>query len=259
MPELPLAGCGIAITRPADQADVLAGLVRDNGGTPISFPLLAIAPLADYHAFDQVLDSLPDSDWAIFISSNAVQQAMPRVRARYPTLPAHLRFAAIGPATAQELDRYGMDQVLIPTARYDSESLLVLPEMQAMQGRRVMLFRGVGGRELLADTLRARGAEVNFAECYRRINPQPNAGELPRLWQNGQLQALVVTSSEALRNLLQLAGDADWLRDTLLCVNHARIAESAAAHGLRTALAEAPGDEAMLACLIHHLQGRTSS
>lgn len=258
MPDKALAGCGIAITRPVDQAQSLAELISLSGGKPIYFPLLAISALEDYSAFNQVLTGLADSDWAIFISSNAVQQSMPRILERYPVLPPNLRFAAIGPATAEELSSYGIQQVLIPESRYDSESLLALPQMHDMQHRRVMLFRGVGGRELLAETLRERGAQVTFAECYRRVNPQRDAGDLPILWQNAQLHALVVTSSEALRNLLQLAGDARWLRETLLCVNHPRIAEMARAQGLRVAIADAQGDEAMLQCLIHHLQDRTT-
>ena len=106
------------------------------------------------------------------------------------------RFAAIGPTTAAELERHGASRVLTPHARYDSESLLALPEMQAVGGQKILIFRGVGGRELLADELRARGADVRFAECYRRINPQQDASTLSGLWQNRQLHALVVTSSE---------------------------------------------------------------
>jgi uroporphyrinogen-III synthase len=256
MPDQALAGRGIAITRPADQAKALSDLIVGSGGKPIPFPLLDISPLDDYTVFDRVLAGLPECDWAIFISTNAVQQGMPRVAARYPNIPPGLHFAAIGPATAEALGRYGVDRVLVPTDRYDSESLLALPEMNDMQDRRVVIFRGVGGRELLAETLRARGAEVVFAECYRRVNPQRDTGELPLLWQNGQLHALVVTSSEALRNLLQLADATPWLRDTLICVNHPRIGEIARANGLHVAVADAPGDEAMLQCLIHHLQGQ---
>lgn len=257
MPELPLAGRGIALTRPVEQADTLAEMIRDAGGSVISFPLLAISALEDYAAFDLAIAELPSYDWAIFISSNAVQQAMPRIAARYPQLPPRLRFAAIGPATAQELGGFGVDQVLIPERRYDSESLLALPEMQDMHQQRVMIVRGVGGRELLADKLRERGADVVFAECYRRINPQRDAGELPRLWKNGQLHALAVTSSEAMRNLISVAGDAAWLRHCMICVNHPRIAETARTYGLKSAVAEAPGDASMLQCLIHHLQDRT--
>lgn len=256
MPEAPLSGRVIAITRPIEQSHILAELIRQQGGTPLLFPLLAIAPLEDYRQFDASLNLLADTDWAIFISTNAVQQAMPRVLQRYPTLPPRLHFAAIGPSTAAELQTFGVRQVLTPQDRHDSEQLLALPQMQAVAGQRIMLFRGVGGRELLAEALSARGAEVVFAECYRRVNPQQDAGDLPRLWQNKQLHALVVTSSEALRNLLELAGDAEWLRGSLICVNHARIAELAQRNGLQVATSDAPGDEGMLNCLIQHYQGK---
>jgi uroporphyrinogen-III synthase len=201
---------------------------------------------------------LPQCGWIVFISSNAVQQGMPRILAHFPRLPDTLRVAAIGPATAQELGRYGVEHVLTPANRFDSESLLALPELQDMRRQRVVIVRGVGGRELLAETLRERGAEVAFAECYQRVNPQHEASMLAELWQNGRLHAVVVTSSEALRNLLQLAQEAPWLKGTLVCVNHARIAEAAQARGLQTVLAEAPGDAAMLQCLIQHLQDRTA-
>lgn len=250
-----LSGRGIVITRPAEQAHALATLVRAHGGQPILFPLLAIAPLEDDTGFRQELDRATDCQWAIFISSNAVLHGMPRLLQRYPHLPPTLRFAAIGPSTAAELRKFGVADALTPEQRYDSESLLALPEMQAVQGQSIMIFRGVGGRELLAEQLQARGAEIRFVECYRRINPQPDAGDLPRLWQNRQLHAIVVTSSEALRNLIALADNAEWLRGTPLCVNHARIGELAQQHGLRAIVATEPGDQGLLNCLTQHYQG----
>jgi uroporphyrinogen-III synthase len=253
MTDAPLAGRGIAITRPVDQAAALTEGISHAGGTPISFPLLTIAPLQDFAAFDRAIEMLPSCNWIIFISTNAVQQAMPRIAMKFPELPRTLNFAAIGPATAQELTRYGIASILVPATQFDSESMLALPEFQDLKQQRVVIARGVGGRELLAETLRARGAEVIFAECYRRVNPQQSAGNLPELWQNGQLHAMVVTSSEALRNLLALAHEANWVKKVLICVNHARIAEAARENGLRVALADAPGDAAMLQCLIHHL------
>lgn len=259
MPDQPLAGLGIAITRPVDQAEVLTQGIAGKGGNPIVFPLLAISGLEDYTAFDSLIDTLPRCEWIMFISSNAVQQGMPRILARFPQLPPTLRFAAIGPATAQELARYGVTEVLIPQGRYDSESLLACPELQDMRHQRVLIVRGTGGRELLAETLQRRGAAVAFGECYRRVNPQRDASKLAELWQNECLHALVVTSSEALRNLLQLAQQAPWLKATPIFVNHARIAEQAKEHGLQAVLAAAPGDEAMLACLIHYFQDRSDS
>lgn len=249
---------GIAITRPIDQAKKLSALIELEGGTPISFPLIDIVPLEDYRAFNSTIDAIAEYDWAIFISSNAVQNGMPRLLQAYDPLPARLRFAAIGPVTAQEMQNFGINTVLTPVGRFDSESLLALPEMRQVTGKRIMIFRGVGGREILADTLKARGAQVVFAECYRRVNPQQDATELETLWQNKQCHAIVVTSSEAMRTLLALTegGRAHWLQNIPLCVNHARIAEeilrladSVAAGHLQIAVADAPGDAAMLACI----------
>jgi len=255
MPEKPLRGCGIAITRPPGQAGHLAGLILSAGGKPVLFPLIAIAPLADYSRFELALAGLNHYDWAIFISSNAVQNAMPRLLDKLGSVPKNLRFASIGPMTAAELAKFGVADIFTPQARFDSESLLALPEMQIMANKKVMIFRGIGGRDLLADTLKARGAAVDFAECYRRVNPQTNAGALSELWQNKQLHAVVITSSEAMRHLLDIADDgkAAWIKNVTLCVNHRRIAELPLQLGLRVAIAEAPGDEAVLQCLIEAL------
>lgn len=257
-----LKDAGIVITRPAEQAKKLSSLVTAEGGKPILFPLIDIVPLVNYETFDHTIASLKSYDWAIFISSNAVQNGMPRVLQRFPQLPENLKLAAIGPVTANELTHMTGQQVLIPEGRFDSESLLSLPEMQSIQGQKVMIFRGMGGREVLADTLSARGADVTFAECYRRINPQSTAQPLEQLWQNGECQAVVVTSSEAMRHLLQMTnnGTAAWLQNIAICVNHARIAEEAlaASNKLNVHIADAPGDPAMLACLQRALSPASS-
>lgn len=242
-----LANVWVAITRPTDQANKLSAAISSAGGEVIAYPLIAIAPLADYSAFDAQRHRWVNTDWLIFISSNAVQQGMPRLQAF--GIPHKVRFAAIGPVTARELASYGIPQVTIPEGRFDSEALLALPEFANMQGQTVTIVRGVGGREVLADTLRARGANVQFAECYRRINPQIDTALLDKAWQAGRLHAIVVTSAEALRCLLALAKDAPWLHQVKLCVNHARIAEEAAQVSLHAYTASAPGDEAMLALL----------
>lgn len=244
-----LQGLHIAVTRPLAQAQSLSAAIAQQGGSAISYPLLAVTALDDYAQFNQQLTKLATTDWAIFISSNAVDFAMPRVVEHYPQLPSQLQFAAIGPQTAEALAPYGVDNVLIPHQRYDSETLMSLPEMQNVAGKTVMIFRGVGGRELMADTLKARGAQVYFAESYQRINPQTDTRLLDHYWQQGKLDALVVTSSEAMRYLLTLADKAPWLTHVTLCVNHERIAELPKARGLKVLVAEAPGDAAMMQCL----------
>jgi uroporphyrinogen-III synthase len=257
MPNL-LQDLGIAITRPVAQAQKLSALISDAGGKPISFPLIDIVPLEDYSGFDAAIQDIADVDWAIFISSNAVQNGLGRLLQMHAQLPSTLRFAAIGPVTAQEIRQFGIADVLTPDSRFDSEALLALPEMQAVKGQRILIFRGVGGREVLAETLKSRGAHVMFAECYRRINPQTDCALLQSLWQNKHCHAIVVTSSEAMRHLLDMTqgGSEDWLQNIVICVNHARIAEEAKLFAnalvkekLRIAVADAPGDAAMLACI----------
>lgn len=254
MPDLPLAGYGIAITRPADQADSFATLIRAQGGEPILFPLLEISPLEDYAAFDRVTKNLGDYTWAIFISVNAVKYGVSRA-IKNGDWPNHLKCVGVGPTTTAALANMGITDVLTPTHRFDSEGLLALPEMQAMAGQRVIIFRGMGGRNLIASTLRARGAEVNYAECYRRRNPQADAGDLPLLWQNKKLQGIVLTSSEALHNLIELASSrgalADWLCTTPIYASHPRISEQARTYGLEAYTASSPDDEAMLQCLLN--------
>jgi uroporphyrinogen-III synthase len=246
-----LSGQTIVITRPVDQAKKLAKLITQAGGEPVLFPLIAITPLNDYRQFDDVISQLNQYDWVIFISSNAVQNGMPRMVKL--GIPSTLKFAAIGPVTAQELQQFGVEQVLIPEGRFDSESLLSMPDMHAMQGKKVIIVRGVGGREVLADTLKARGALVTFAECYQRINPQTDCQYLTALWAQKKLHGIVVTSSEAMRHLLDLAGEQPWVKKVTIFVNHARIAEQAQTMGLTIKVAQAPGDEAMIALIIKHV------
>ncbi len=255
-----LKGFGIAITRPTDQAKKLKWLIAESGGETIDFPLIEITGLNDYSAFHAAIADLNNIDWLIFISSNAVQNAMPRIQHIYPSLPERCQFAAIGPVTAKELQQFGIKNVLIPEGRFDSESLLTLPEMQSMQGKNVLIVRGVGGRELLADRLKARGANVSFAECYQRINPQTDCQPLKKAYDENKCHAIVVTSSEAMQHLLQLAQAEEnwrtenhWLKQIKICVNHARIAEHESIKGLQIHIAETSGDNAMLDCLFKAL------
>jgi uroporphyrinogen-III synthase len=240
----PLQNIGIAITRPIDQAKKLAALIEKAGGTPIFFPLIEITPLADYSQFEDVISNIETYDWAIFISSNAVQNGMPRIVKN--GLPPNLKFAAIGPVTASELQGFGVELVLTPKDRFDSESLLALPEMQDVKDKKILIVRGVGGRDVLAETLKARGAQVTFAECYQRTNPQTNCDLLAQLYADKKLHGIVVTSSEAMRHLLDLAGTVEWLRDITLFVNHARIAELPLQLGLKVLVADELGDKSML-------------
>lgn len=250
-----LKGLNIAVTRPIDQAGSICEAIQRHGGKTMLFPLLAIAPLQDYCEFYLNIAALEQANWAIFISTNAVNNALPRILKKFGTVPENLKFAAIGHQTAKGLARYGVHNVLTPRTRFDSEALLALAEMHDVANQNIIIFRGVGGRDVLAETLKKRGANVSFAECYRRTNPQTDTQLLNSAWRQGQLDAIIVTSSEAMRNLMGLsnlliqAGGSEWLKHVTLFVNHARIAELPLQFGLKVLVTDAPGDDAMIKCL----------
>lgn len=239
----------IAVTRPVDQAESICEAIVHHGGDAIPFPLIAISPLDDYNEFERGIADLERADWAIFISTNAVDNALPKILKKFGNIPENLKFAAIGHQTAKQLSLYGIHQVLTPHTRFDSETLLALAEMHDVKNKNIIIFRGVGGRDVLADTLKSRGANVTFAECYRRINPQADTQFLNSEWQQGHLNAVIVTSSEAMRNLLDMARESEWLRHVTLFVNHARIAELPKQFGFKVLVTDAPGDDAMIKCL----------
>ena len=246
----PLAGRGIVVTRPVAQAGPLAEMIRAAGGTPIIFPVLEILDTADIQPLADAIDRLDSFDLAIFISPNAVLRAMNQIAARR-AWPDGLRAAAIGKGSVKELKRFGIFEVIAPTRVYDSERLLELPQLQAVTGQRIVIFRGEGGRELLGDTLAARGASVEYVECYRRARPRTDAAPLLRAWARNEVHAVIVTSSEGLRNLFEMIGKLgqSWLRRTPLLVPHARIAVAARELGCTNIVESAPGDDGLFETL----------
>ena len=241
-----LAGKGIVVTRPVHQAAHLAGLIRAAGGNPLLFPMIEIVGIDDARPLLALIDRLDAFDWAIFVSPNAVSRALNLINARR-TVPARLRFAAVGRGSVRELNQCGVPDVIAP-ARFDSEALLDLPQMQDVAGRRIVIFRGEGGRELLGDTLIARGASIEYAACYRRARPRIDAAPLLEAWARDELHAVTITSSEGLHNLFALLGAAgqSQLRQTPLFVPHPRIAETARELGLATVVVTAQGDEGIV-------------
>ncbi len=252
-PHGPLAGRTIVVTRPLAQAVPLADAIATAGGIPLIFPLLEISPASDPQPLAEAISRLADFALAIFISPNAVDYALPAILARGPW-PAALLPAAVGQGTVKALAGHGVNGCVAPTERFDSETLLSLPELAAekVRGKRIAIFRGDGGRELLAETLRQRGATVDCVTCYQRSGPANGALPLLAAWRAGQLAALTVSSSEGLRYLVDLL-DAEgraFLQKTPLFVPHARIAENARALGLSNILLTAAADAGILAGLV---------
>ena len=281
MSEKPLAGRKILVTRPRDQAEPLVQKIIQAGGIPLLFPLLEIAPVLDAKTLHAQVSRLSQFNLAVFISPNAVKYGVTAIRAagdlpcplanmgieplgarsadgrQLPqsagfasnvSLPPALKIATIGQGSAQALHELGIAHVIAPTERFDSEGLLALPELQNVAGWRVMIFRGDSGRELLGDTLRSRGATVEYAACYQRSKPQWGISELL----DASPDAITVTSSEALKYLWQMLGDAqsDNISGIPLFVPHKRIAELAHQQGWKRVQLTGAGDEGLLSALI---------
>ncbi len=202
-----LTGVRVLVTRPAPQAGPLAQLIREAGGVARLFPVVEIVDPEDSRPLNRIVDRLDHIDLAIFISPNAVNRALHHILSRR-TLPTSLRLACVGRGSARELKRLGYTDVIAPLGRADSEALLALPALQPVAGKKIVIFRGDGGRETLGDTLTARGASVEYVECYRRIRPEIDAASLIDDWQRGGVDIVSVTSTQGLKNLSALLGDA---------------------------------------------------
>jgi uroporphyrinogen-III synthase len=220
---------GVIVTRPARQAAGLARQLAALDATPIVVPAIVILPPADRGPLDRAQAALAGYDIAIFVSANAAEYGVPS-----PQLwPAALLTLAPGPGTAAALAATGIADVRIPATSFDSEGLLALPELRDIAGKRVVIFRGEGGRGHLGDTLRERGAQVTYVECYRRAAPATGAAGLGEALAQARAHALTLTSSEGLDNLCALldADDLRRLRQLPAFVPHPRIAEHARSHG----------------------------
>ena len=246
----PLAGASIVITRPARQAAGLAREIAALGGQPLIFPVIIILPPADGAALRTVQWDLAHYDIAIFVSANAVEYGVGDPAA----WPAGILTLAPGPGTASALAAVGVGNVRTPRTTVDSEGLLALPELQAVTGKRVVIFRGDSGRELLKSALEARGARVTQVECYRRARPEGGAAGLLEAWREGRIDAVTLTSSEGLDNLWAILGSEGrgYLAATPAFVPHPRIAEHAHAFGLREVIVTPPADSGLIVSLLEY-------
>ena len=227
----PLAGAHVLVTRPAHQAQALCRMIEEAGGHASSLPTIEIAEPADPGAAAAAVAALDRFDIALFVSANAVERVQALMQGR--PWPAGTRIAAVGRGSAEALERRGLRVDIQPARDFRSEGLLTEDALRDPRGLRVIIFRGDGGRELLADTLRARGAQVDYAEVYRRRLPAGAADELARLAAGPEVDAVVVTSNEGLRNLHAAAGEAlrAWLLSRRLVVISERAAALAAELG----------------------------
>lgn len=185
----------ILVTRPKPQGEELCAKIEELGGKPIYFPTIEIKPIHNPDLFHQYIESLAEYEWIIFISPQSVLHSVPWVRQQ----PNKTKLAAIGAGTAHALQTAGFTNITHPTDEWTSEGLLKLPCFQAVSGKKIMLVRGAGGREFLAETLALRGALVTHWIVYERVLPVSQSTIDER-----QIDVIVCTSGESLRNLIRI-------------------------------------------------------
>jgi uroporphyrinogen-III synthase len=197
-----LSGYTILVTRPTQQSDGLAAAIRHAGGKPLLAPMVGIRAIGDPAPARAVIDRLDEFDLAVFTSRNAVDFALPLLRAAGKDLNASNVFA-VGLGTAQQLRAKGIAGVQTPGAGFNSEGLLRLPALARVAGKNAVIFRGHGGRELIATELTARGARVEYCEVYERYVPDTSLAEVLRRNEGKVPDVVVITSVEGLRTFAE--------------------------------------------------------
>jgi len=255
----PLAGAGVLITRPAHQSAALKNAIEEAGGLPILFPAIDIVPRADA-AIENDFNALPRADIVIFVSANAVQYGIDRVSGR------ESRIASIGVATTAALVANGIRIDIVPDGGCDSEHLLAAEALQDVTGLNIVILRGTAGRELLAETLRRRGARVDYLPVYERRTHRPTTAELHDLEKNcsgNRLRAVMIMSVASMQSLLEIfpASCKEQLQKTRLVAPSARVIQTALGQlpGAISVLSEGPGAVDMTKALIASLQENSES
>ena len=239
----------VLVTRPAGQADALCAALTATGFRPVSQPMLELLPLAEPDtASRQCLLHLDGFGHVIFISANAVRFGLDWIDDYWPQLPTGLNWYAIGERTAAMLSARGLAP-LTPGDNMTSEGLLGLPTLQPVQGERVLIVRGVGGRETLRETLEARGAHVDSLVCYQRRPVSLSPGALAAVLDREGIELTLLSSGEGLAHFTALLppGETTKLRELTVVVPSRRVAERAAALGWqRVRVADNATDDAMV-------------
>ena len=252
-----LSDLRVLITRPQHQHASLCSAIEDHGGEAKHFPLFAIEAVSEPILVQQIktkVENLDNYKLVIFISTNAVKFGALWINDYWQRFPLGVRVLAIGPSTARKVSIELNCTVVNSDAGASSEDILLLDELGDISGGKVAIVRGIGGRELLAESLRQRGAEVDYIEVYRRMPTQKSGEELVNVLTQENINILVVTSGESLARLDWLIKDAAQLAHTIrsipIIVPSNRVAKDAAQLGYtKVKLAVGADDEAIINAL----------
>ena len=237
----------VLVTRPEHQAQPLSEALKSLGAEVVQFSTLKIVPVEDQESIKNTLENVDLYDIAVFISANAVFNAAPYLI----SITEKTLIIAMGPATSRALIEAGFKRHYVPAKPYTTEALLEMPIFYDVNAQKILIIKGEGGRNLLANKLSERGAQVTQLSVYRRECPESDPEVLKSFWEGDDQRIIVVTSGESLRNLYELT-PVDYrsqLFETPLMVVSPRVAEIAREIGgfAETLVADSAQDEAIIA------------
>jgi uroporphyrinogen-III synthase len=234
-----LLGLRVLNTRPKLQAQTLSQEIINAHGQVIECPLLEINATAT--VWMNNLPPLDTVDIAVFISSNAVHYCFEALLREKIQWPQHIHNIAIGHATAKTLQKYHIAVHDIPDVA-DSEHLLECAALKKPWNKKILLFKGIGGRPLIEQSLLQQKAGLHLFEVYERTLPKIDQKFLNSIWQERLVDIILLTSEESMQHLFLMFGDAahDWLCDTPCLVLGHRLAQSAASLGFKKVILSRP-------------------
>jgi len=226
-----LSGLTVLITRPSNQVESMRRAIESEGAKVLSLPLIEIKALNAAQALQDLKDKILQLDSyqsLIFVSNNAVSFGGEVINNYWPQFPLGVDVIAVGPTTAEAASEQFVCEVTQPSNGVTSEDILCLPQLQDVSGQKIGIVRGQGGRELLADTLRERGAIVDYLEAYSRSPIDYTSADFcNRLFEAG-VNVLTVSSGESLDRLTHLlAGNGKMLQQLKLVVPSERVGRQA--------------------------------
>ncbi len=203
----PLWGKKIVVTRSREQASVLVRKIRELGGAPLEFPTIEIVPESDLSQLTNAFRQIQDYHWIIFTSVNAVEIFFEQMKLNNIDIrDLHgSKLCAIGPATRKRLEDWGL-KVLVMPDEYRAEGVLEALEGIISQGERVLMPRARGAREILPETLRKRGLQVDEINIYSAALAAGKNADIPDKIINGKVDYLTFTSSSTVTNFVEIMG-----------------------------------------------------
>ncbi|GLR76258.1 uroporphyrinogen-III synthase [Aliivibrio sifiae] len=214
----------ILVTRPEQESQALCDALYQMGHHAISHPLLTIHPGRELSLLPSLFSSLSDGDFIISVSQHAVEHAQSYLEKQRKEWKKGVNYIAVGQKSAQHLKTYISDPVHFPTPS-DSEHLLALPVLKNVAGKRAIILRGNGGRDLIYQALEDLGVKVTYCETYQRQSTSFNGSIKAEEWQAQNVDTLVVTSGEQLVFFTSqfTSTDLDWVLTCRLLVPSERI------------------------------------